>query len=181
MSPGDLSIQDIYNRTLLYAAEAHRGQLFPGTLLPYLVHVAMVADEVVLAHQEEAIEGIHRALQMALLHDVLEDTSVTAQELSSHFEQAVVDGVVLLSKTCNGQKLAFGEYIDRLSSAGRDVALVKLCDRITNLQPPPKFWKAEKIAAYLEESKIILGALGRRHSYAARRLASKIEEYRQYL
>ena len=171
----------IYNRTLLYAAKAHHGQMFPGTELPYVVHVAMVSNEVIFAHQEEAIENVDIVLQIALLHDVLEDTSTTVRELSLHFEQAVVDGVTLLSKKYEGRRFSFVEYIDRLKGADKGVALIKLCDRITNLQRPPEFWKAEKKSTYLQESKIILDALGYSHSYAARRLALRIEDYRQYL
>jgi len=141
----------------------------------------MVTNEVIFANQEEDVENLDVILQMALLHDVLEDTPTTVQELSLHFEQPVVDGVALLSKKCNGQKFSFAEYIDRLKGASKEVALVKLCDRITNLQRPPEFWKTEKILAYLQESKTILDALGGCHFYAARRLALKIDDYRQYL
>ncbi|MDO1945286.1 hypothetical protein Q2389_26460, partial [Escherichia coli] len=59
-------------------------------------------------------------------------------------------------------------------------ALVKLCDRITNLQPPPQTWNQDKIANYHQESQLILARLVHAHAATARRLREKIEHYRQY-
>jgi (p)ppGpp synthase/HD superfamily hydrolase len=39
--------------------------------------------------------------------------------------------------------------------------MVKLADRITNLQPPPGYWDAEKIERYREEGRAILNELGK--------------------
>mgnify|MGYP001312319257 CR=1 FL=1 len=41
--------QDKYVKTLRYAAEAHSGQAFPGTDLPYLLHISLVSMEVMTA------------------------------------------------------------------------------------------------------------------------------------
>jgi len=37
--------QDTYIKAYRFAAEAHNGQLVPGTTLPYLMHISMVAME----------------------------------------------------------------------------------------------------------------------------------------
>jgi (p)ppGpp synthase/HD superfamily hydrolase len=55
--------------------------------------------------------------------------------------------------------------------------MVKLCDRITNLQPPPKHWTAEKMASYRDEALIILGQLGEANLFLAERLKIKIDTY----
>ncbi len=55
--------------------------------------------------------------------------------------------------------------------------MVKLADRITNLQPPPGHWDAEKIERYREEGKEILQELGKGCSYLAERLKQKILKY----
>ena len=59
--------------------------------------------------------------------------------------------------------------------------MVKLSDRITNLQPPPKYWDKEKIKKYRNESFLILEKLGEANQYLAERLQIKIAEYRKYL
>ena len=55
--------------------------------------------------------------------------------------------------------------------------MVKLADRITNLQPPPGPWGSEKIEQYREETQIILDELGRACLYLAERLRQKIRGY----
>ena len=84
-------------RVVLLLASARR--VCGGTELPYLCHPAMVAIEMVaaLAHHLDA-NGDH-AVQCALLHDTLEDTKATFEELSERFGVAVADGVLALSKS----------------------------------------------------------------------------------
>jgi len=55
--------------------------------------------------------------------------------------------------------------------------MVKMCDRITNLQPAPSGWDEEKNANYSKEAQIILEELGESNLYLATRLAKKIEMY----
>ena len=47
--------QDIYALAFRFAAKAHLGQFFPGTELPYIMHVSFVGMEVMaaLAHEPE--------------------------------------------------------------------------------------------------------------------------------
>ncbi len=70
--------------------------------------------------------------------------------------------------------------LQALAEGPAQYALVKLCDRITNLQPPPQTWNQDKIANYHQESQLILARLGHAHAATARRLREKIEHYRQY-
>jgi hypothetical protein len=55
--------------------------------------------------------------------------------------------------------------------------MVKLADRITNLQPPPGHWDAEKIERYREEGRVILRELGDGCPYLADRLDNKVKVY----
>ncbi|MEJ2750040.1 MAG: bifunctional (p)ppGpp synthetase/guanosine-3',5'-bis(diphosphate) 3'-pyrophosphohydrolase, partial [Anaerolineae bacterium] len=41
--------QETYAKTYRFAVEAHHGQLFPGTELPYIMHVSFVSMEVMAA------------------------------------------------------------------------------------------------------------------------------------
>ncbi len=95
--PSDWS-QDAYSAALRYAATAHNGQTVPGTDLPYVVHAAVVAMEVVAAlSHEDGLDG-DLAVQCALLHDVLEDTGVTRERLAADFGTRVAEEVSALTK-----------------------------------------------------------------------------------
>jgi (p)ppGpp synthase/HD superfamily hydrolase len=138
----------------------------------------MVTNEVVIADKNEPLINLQDAIQIALLHDVLEDTSITKEELLQHFNPQVVHGVDLMTKRKNQP---IHEYLQRIKDGPKDIALIKICDRITNLQKPPTAWKSEKIIGYLEESNVILEMLGGGHIYAVNRLKLKIESYQQYI
>lgn len=63
----------------LYAKEAHRGQTRKGTDIPYLIHLVRTWDYV------RQITDSMEEQAAALLHDVLEDTPVTYEELRKSF------------------------------------------------------------------------------------------------
>ncbi|MDR0767147.1 MAG: hypothetical protein LBE57_01675 [Methanosarcinales archaeon] len=165
-------IQDFYNKALFYAARAHNGQLYAN--LPYIVHVCMVADEVLMADRIEPLSNLKDAVQIALLHDVLEDTPITKDEMLESFEPNVVHGVDLLTKK---EGLPLSAYFQRIKDGDADVSVIKMCDRIINLQRPPVHWTAEDIAEYNEESLMILEMLGWSSEYVSKRLRVKVELY----
>ncbi|MBZ3936103.1 bifunctional (p)ppGpp synthetase/guanosine-3',5'-bis(diphosphate) 3'-pyrophosphohydrolase [Methanimicrococcus blatticola] len=170
--PPESELSDFYNKALFYAAAAHDGQLYAG--LPYVIHVCMVAAEVMEADKNEPLSNIKDAVQIALLHDVLEDTPITEDEMLQNFEPAVVNGVNLLTKR-KGQPLE--DYLLGIKNGGSDVSVIKMCDRIVNLQKPPAHWGSEKILEYYEESILILEILGWSSEYVSKRLKGKIELY----
>ena len=55
--------------------------------------------------------------------------------------------------------------------------MVKLADRITNLQPPPGHWGADRIARYREEGRLILNELGHASIHLAERLRDRLRSY----
>ena len=175
-----MDLQDSYNDAWLFAASAHAGQTLTASTLPYAVHLAMVANEVMAADREAPIQRLAETVQIALLHDVLEDTPVPFDELQMRFGEFVAEGARHLSKVVNGEKLPFDIYLERLATGAPQYAIVKLCDRITNLLPPPSTWARSKIADYHAESQRILDALGHAHEPSAERLRTKINNYRRY-
>jgi len=171
--------QEKYIKALQYAAKAHKGQSVPGSDLPYVVHVTMVAMEVMaaLAH-EDNLNG-ELAVQCALLHDVIEDTGKSYQKLAAEFGRDVAEGVLALSKNniLKDEQEKMADSLARIKQQPREIWMVKLADRITNLQPPPGHWRSEKIARYREEGKLILNELEAACPYLAERLKQKIREY----
>lgn len=170
-----------------FAADAHQGQRVPGSELPYVVHVGAVAMEVANAISVRAQLGVpvarpDLAIQCALLHDVVEDTSVSADELAESFGRAVADGVSALSKDpAVGDKPAqMRDSLARIRLQSAEIWMVKLGDRITNLQPPPTHWKLDKIRRYSDEAREIHAQLGEACAVLGPRLLAKIDSYEQF-
>jgi hypothetical protein len=57
---------------------------------------------------------------------------------------------------------------------------VKLCDRITNLQPPPPKWEKEKIKNYYLQAKTIADNLKGKNNFLDQLIKEKIENYSSY-
>ncbi len=171
---------DLYLAAWNYTAAMHGEQKVPGTQLPYLAHVGSVAMEVMtaLAHSSR-VDDPNLAVQCALLHDVIEDTPASYGDVAARFGVAVADGVLSLTKdTALPSKTAqMADSLVRIRQQPVEVWMVKLADRITNLQPPPAHWDAAKIAAYRVEAQTILDALGAGDTWLAARLRRKIEGY----
>lgn len=74
-----------------YAASAHYGQIRKYTGEPFMVHPIAVAEMVREAGGDEEM------IQAALLHDVIEDTDSTAEDLAVLFSPRVVSLVVELT------------------------------------------------------------------------------------
>lgn len=172
-------LQSAYQKAARFAAEQHANQTVPGSTANYMLHLSNVAMEVLTAHQQQPDFDLELAVQIALLHDVLEDTSVTQEELSGHFGSEVVRGVRALTKDGGlpSKTEQMQDSLDRIRQEVPEVAIVKMADRITNLQPPPGHWSAEKVANYRAEAQTILDALGTAHEYLAQRLQACIAQY----
>ncbi|WP_322512605.1 HD domain-containing protein [Chloroflexus sp.] len=170
---------DLVQTALYFAARAHNGQQRPGSDLPYFVHLSDVTLEVAATLAVEPGHDHTLALCCALLHDVLEDTTIEEATLAARFGPAVAAGVRALTKD---PTLPAAERIPdslrRIQQQPREVWLVKLADRISNLSvPPPAHWSPERVAGYRTEGELILNTLGIASPRLAARLRAKIEQY----
>jgi hypothetical protein len=101
------------------ATTAHRGQVYPSPEHePYICHPIRVMEAL-----EEGDEQI-----VAVLHDVLEDTSVDVAELHElGFGEHIIRAVLLLT---HDRTVPYGDYIERLAHdpLARRVKLADLAD-----------------------------------------------------
>ena len=126
-----------------FSGKAHKGQ-YRDSGEPYISHPLAVAGILADWHLDP------QALMAALLHDVMEDTEVSKDEISQRFGKPVaelVDGVSKLDKIeFQSQEVAQAENFRKMLLAmARDVRviLIKLADRLHNMRtlgavPPPK-------------------------------------------
>lgn len=173
---------DGYLDALRFAAERHRGQLVPGTDLPYVVHVTAVAAEVMGALARERFADPDLAVQCAVLHDTLEDTATEVDEIVARFGSRIAAGVQALTKDASLPKAArMADSLRRIREQPEEVWIVKLADRIVNLGRPPDGWSPEKRRAYRVEAGEILRVLAGASLHLADRLAQRMEAYQAFI
>lgn len=108
---------------LRIAIEAHEGQK------------DLDGNPVILHPMTVAIAGRNREEQIAgLLHDVVEDSGITFEELIRRgVDENIVDALRLLTHDKN--KMTYEEYVEQIASSGNDIAIhVKYNDLSHNLQ-----------------------------------------------
>ena len=116
-----------------FAEEAHEGQKRKSGE-PYITHPLAVAGILADMHMD------HQCLMAALLHDVIEDTSIPKHTLGQEFDDEVaelVDGVSKLKVVFESRAEAQAENFQKMTLAmTRDirVILVKLADRLHNMR-----------------------------------------------
>lgn len=178
---------DTYNKAWLFATLAHAGQSYgghlPGLRIDYLNHIGSVAMETIngLSHSTRPFDA-DLAVQCAILHDTLEDTATTYDQLVQEFGQAVADGVLALTKREDlpDKAAKMQDSLDRIRQQPHEVWMVKLADRIANLYQPPHYWDNDKMKAYVVEAQVIHDALSPAHDFLAERLRAQITAYPRF-
>jgi GTP diphosphokinase / guanosine-3',5'-bis(diphosphate) 3'-diphosphatase len=124
----------LVERAFEFSESAHRGQ-FRKSGEPYITHPLAVAS--ILSEWRLDAEG----LAAALLHDVMEDTSVTRSEIESTFGKpvaAMVDGLSKLDQIefATREDAQAESFRKMLLAMARDVRviLIKLADRLHNMR-----------------------------------------------
>ena len=150
-------------RALAFAAERHSGQRRKDAAAsPYINHPIALAD--VLANEGRVLDVV--VLSAAMLHDTIEDTATTADELAAIFGTRIATVVVEVSDDRSldkaTRKLRQIEHAPHLSPEAK---LVKLADKICNLRDiltsPPVHWPLQRQQAYFDWSaQVIAGVRG---------------------
>jgi (p)ppGpp synthase/HD superfamily hydrolase len=132
-----------------------------------------------LQYEDKEDLDVNLALHCAILHDTVEDTSLTQEELEKQFGLSIAAGVMALTKndSLNSKSEKMLDSLHRICQQPREVWMVKMADRIVNLQPPPFHWSKEKKQKYREEAVIIYEHLKEASEYLADRLLQKINQY----
>lgn len=179
-----MDVQTAYQKTIIFATLKHleNNQTITDSNLPYVIHLSNVTMEILTAASHTEQFDLVFATQVALLHDTLEDTNTTFEELELEFGKEIAEGIAALTKNASLPKEdRMLDSLKRISKLRKEVWAVKLADRITNLQKPPKTWDNAKRSKYKDEAGIILEKLNGGNQYLENRLRKKIEEYEQYL
>lgn len=146
-----------------FAAEKHKNQRRKDAdASPYINHPLALASVLAVEGGVETPEVICAAL----LHDTVEDTETTAEELAAIFG-ATVTGIVLevtddksLDKAVRKE-----EQVRHAPHISPEAKLVKLADKICNLRDilasPPADWSADRKRAYFDwAARVVAGPRG---------------------
>lgn len=173
---------DRYAAAVRFAAERHAAQRFPGTDLPYLLHVVTVAAEVQRALIEQPRPDPDLAVVSALLHDTVEDTGTTVDEIAAGFGEAVAAGVLALTKDDTLPPAdRMPDSLRRIRQQPYEIWMVKLADRIVNLGQPPHHWSVDRCRAYLAEGELVASELAGVSAWLDQRIRARIARYPTYL
>lgn len=138
---------------LKFATKMHEGQVRKYTGEEYITHPVAVADivEIYLDKKGYSEEDIMMAVQVALLHDTVEDTVATMEDIEDKFGDEIAKGVWFLTKTPNyvGNRKFRKELCEaRLREAPEIIRILKTADMFHNSlsieEHDPKFWNLFK-------------------------------------
>ena len=126
---------ELLDRAIVFAVQAHAGTERRGKGFPYIVH-PMEAMEIVAT-----ITPDQELLAAAALHDTVEDTDVTVEEIRAQFGERIASLVgaesdempagVSEEDSWHARKKA---AIDRLAAASHDAKIVALGDKLSNMR-----------------------------------------------
>jgi myo-inositol-1(or 4)-monophosphatase len=134
----------LLDKAIIYAVKAHSGVERRGKGFPYIVH-PMEAVEIVATMTPD-----QELLAAAVLHDVVEDTPTTVEDLRAEFGDRVANLVAAESDIeIDGMSDAESWHtrkqvaIDRLAAAPRDAKMVALGDKLSNMRTIWRDWLAK--------------------------------------
>ena len=150
-----------FARAVAFATEAHRGQVRKGADAdPYISHpLAVVA---ILADEAQIADWV--TLCAAVLHDTIEDTGTSHDDLETAFGTEVADLVAEVSDDKRLPKhVRKADQVARAAKASPKARLVKLADKIANLRDiadrPPATWSLKRKQEYFDWSKAVVDAI----------------------
>jgi guanosine-3',5'-bis(diphosphate) 3'-pyrophosphohydrolase len=146
---------------LQFAAEKHRDQRRKDLeASPYINHPIALAN--VLWGEGSVRDAA--VISAALLHDTIEDTQTTREELRRRFGARIAS---IVAEVTDDKTLAKAErkrlQVEHAPHISREAKLVKLADKICNLRDmkssPPKTWPRSRKREYFDWAKRVVDAL----------------------
>ena len=126
---------ELLDRAIVFAVRAHAGTERRGKGFPYIVH-PMEAMEIVATMTRD-----QELLAAAALHDTVEDTDVTIEQIQAEFGDRVASLVAAESDEPHQSRDSIENWrarkqaaINRLSSGSRDAKIVALGDKLSNMR-----------------------------------------------
>jgi guanosine-3',5'-bis(diphosphate) 3'-pyrophosphohydrolase len=149
-------------RAAEFAANKHRDQRRKGKLeRPYIGHCLEVAS--LISNVGRLIDD--NVLVAALLHDTVEDTETTRDEIASHFGLSVADMVMEVTDDKSLPKETRKDLqVQHAPTYSPGAKLIKVADKISNVREitddPPKKWKKKRRREYFDWAESVIDGMG---------------------
>lgn len=170
---------NLFQLAFQFAADAHKDQKVPEADLPFITFISKVSAEVLSALSVQSFKYPNLAMQCALLHAVLANTSTKPEEIKYNFGEDVLAGVEALtpniSITDNEARLE--DNLKRVFHQPPEISLVKMAERIVSLQIPHDDWSVKAKLNYQAESEMIYNYLWQASPSLSDRLLNKTSEF----
>ena len=145
---------------ILYAATSHSGQFRKDGVTPYINHPLEVMH--LLAHTGNISD--HEILMAAVLHDVLEDTDATADELIERFGHRIATIVLELTDDMSLPKEERKrQQLLTCTKLSTEAKVIRISDKICNvydiLYAPPGDWSLQRRKEYLEWANAVVAKI----------------------
>ncbi len=164
---------DVLEKAYLFAKEKHEGQLRQSGE-PYIIHPILVATNLARLSMDS------HAMAAALLHDTLEDTDATYEELEELFNKDIAQLVEGVSKLRAIHFKEDTQYIENLRkliiATAQDirVIIIRLCDRLHNMQTL-EYLSTERQLRIAHEIQEIYGPIA--HRLQIGQLSGELEDW----
>ena len=160
-----LTPQTLVLRAAERAAQLHQDQRRKGAhKRPYINHPLEVAQRLA------AVAGITdpEILAAALLHDTVEDTTATEQDILDEFGSRVAD---LVAEVTDDKSLQKAErkrlQVEHAPHLSPEAGLIKISDKTSNVldlvRDPPPDWPHQRLVAYLDWAEAVVRGIAQPH------------------
>ena len=123
-------VHEILNAAIHYAVDKHSGAFRKGTIIPYIVHPLEVMNLLVQMGADMTL------MAAGVLHDTVEDTEATIEEIAEKFGQGVAD--LVASHTEQDKSLPWRERkeiaLAHLAKANKREQMLVLADKLSNIE-----------------------------------------------
>lgn len=151
---------------LAFAARKHRDQRRKDLdASPYINHPIALAT--LLSNEVKISDPL--VIASAILHDTVEDTDTTPQELQAQFGEAIA---AIVMEVTDDERLPKAErkrlQVETASTRSYQARLVKLADKICNLRDvhasPPAEWDLQRRREYFDWAKAVIDRMRGTHA-----------------
>lgn len=127
--------QSLLDQAIVFATEAHAGQTRKGCHIPFILHPLETAAIAATVTDDEEV------LAAAVLHDTVEDTDATVEQIRSRFGPRVAELVAGESENKREDrpaeetwKVRKQETLEHLKTAPREIKIITLGDKLSNMR-----------------------------------------------
>ena len=130
LTPEELAENELLNNAIAFAVEKHKNGLRKGTKMPYIVHPLEVLHNLMLMGADKNL------MAAGVLHDTVEDTDATLEEIAEKFGEDVAS--LVASHTEKDKSLPWKKRkdiaLEHLKHANKREQMLVLADKLSNMR-----------------------------------------------